>query len=112
MNNAQQQIIESYRNSFVEDYDEWKIVLSSVNKDLYMYLNNFEPFEDQIEISNLEPFTYTELCVEYIKHIERYFEDFETLNENAIAAIFEVMIILKISNTSKTPNVLIEKFLV
>ena len=110
MNEEQIDVIETYKDSFVEEYDDWREVVSVMNTNLYDYLEMFE--ENEINVNILEPFTYDEFCVEYIIQVERYYEEFEELTKEGINSIFEVMILLKISNTSLTPNSLLEKFLV
>lgn len=110
MNDEQINVIETYKESFVEDYEDWKEVVSVLNTNLYEYLAMFENYD--IDVDLLEPFTYNEFCIDFIIQIERYYEEFDTLTKDAINAVFEVMILLKISNTSESPTEIIEKFLV
>lgn len=110
MNNEQLETVITYKESFVEDYDDWKEVVSTINSNLYDYLDMFD--EEDIDTDILDPFTYNEFCSEFIIQLERYFEDFDELTKESINAIFEVIILLRISNTSSTPATVIEQFIV
>ena len=107
----QLETINNYKYSFIEDYSDWKYVVETINNNLYDYLDLLSEDDDNIDTTILKPFSYDDFCHNYILQIERYYEEFDKLNKEAINSIFEVMIILKISESSLYPKELIEKFI-
>lgn len=110
----QLEIIDNYKTTFIEDYNDWKTIVSTINTNLYNYIEVFESNiteKNSMDIDKLNPFTYNEFCDEFITQLKRYFEEFETLTQEAIASIFEVIIVVKLSKTTKYPADMIQLFL-
>jgi len=101
-------IINSYKESFIEEYQKWKDIISEINKCIPIYK---EELQIDIDINKIVFFSYDEFCNEFLKQLNSFFEDFDILTKIGLHTIFESMILLKIANASDEPSSLIEKFL-
>ena len=108
LNEIQEDIIDTYKASFVEEYDNWKSVLESINSNIPEYLGMYSI---DLEEAEVKPFTYDEFCIEFINQVEMFFGEFDELSKDGIHAIFEVIILLRIADASTSPVSAIESFL-
>lgn len=107
MNNQDsKEIIKSYEESFIEEYEKWKSIINEVN-------STIPDFEHIVEfnVGDVTPFTYNEFCSEFLEHLNTLFDNFNVLTKSAIYSIFESMILLKIANSSNEPSSAIKSLL-
>ena len=104
----QEDIIETYKMSFVEEYDNWRDIVDTINNNIPKYLEMFTIELSEEEVTN---FTYDEFCISFTHQVEMFFEEFDELSKDGIHSIFEVMILLRIADASTSPISAIESFL-
>jgi hypothetical protein len=106
MEDNQEEIIKTYEESFVEEYDKWRGIIEDVNKSIPQFIESVE-----FEVGEIEPFTYNEFCLEFLEHLKTLYENFPVLTKIGIYSIFESMILLKIANSADEPSSAIKSLL-